>query len=248
MAGSVATAGTRERLAFPGLVRQLAAVGCAAALVGGLVGGVGGRLAMRLLAATNPRTTGLVTDDGFVVGRVSAGGSLQLVAASIQFAMLGAVVYLLVRPLLLGPPGLRVATVSLGAGGTAGALLVHPGGLDFESFDPVWLPVVLFVALPILHVALFAALAERWLAEGSWFSQAPVRLVAPALLVWLVGAAALVIVLPVLVVCLGVLLLLQRHPPAPAVRTTATWGGRLALVAVFAGAVVDLARDVAVLA
>src|SRR4051794_22872300 len=39
-------------------LRQIAAIGCAAAIAGVLVGGVGGRLAMRLLAATNEEDSG----------------------------------------------------------------------------------------------------------------------------------------------------------------------------------------------
>jgi len=33
---------------------------------------------MRLLAVTDSRTAGLMTDDGFEVGRISLGGTLQL--------------------------------------------------------------------------------------------------------------------------------------------------------------------------
>ena len=245
MAGPVTVPVIPDRLALSPYVRQLAAASCAAAIAGALVGGLGGRLAMRLLAVTDSRTVGLMTDDGFEVGRISLGGTLQLVAAAIQIGLLGTVVYLVVRPLLLGPPWLRIATVALGAGTTVGAVLVDPVSFDFQAFDPPMLPVALFVALPITHVAVFAALTERWLVEGSWFRTAPLRPVALTLLVWVLGAFALVLVAPVVVACVAVLLLVHRHPPGRAVRVATPWVGRAVLVAIFVWAVMSLSRDVA---
>jgi hypothetical protein len=225
-------------------LRALAAVGCAAVLAGVLVGGVGGRLAMRLLAASNEHTTGMITDDGFEVGRITAAGTLQLIAASVQFAMIGAVLYLLVRPLLLGPAGARVALATVGIGGTVGAVLVHPESFDFQALDPAILPIVLFVALPMLLVLVFAVLAEHWLAEDSWFMRAPWRQARPALLVWVVGGLALVVVLPLLGVCLVLLTVLHRRPLPERWRPVVLGAGRVVLVAIFAMAVVDLAGDV----
>ena len=235
---------TRFGLVLERHLRALAAVGCAAILAGALVGGVGGRLAMRMLAASNEHTTGMITDDGFEIGRITAGGTLQLVAASIQFAMIGAVLYLLVRPLLLGPSGVRVALATVGIGGTVGAILVHPESFDFQALDPAILPIVLFVALPMLLVLVFAVLAERWLAADSWFQRGPWRQVRPALLAWLLGGLALVVVLPLLGVCLALLAVLHRRPLPDQWRPGALWAGRAALVAVFVAALLDLADDI----
>jgi hypothetical protein len=226
---------------------MFAAASCAAALVGVLVGGLGGRLAMRLLALADSRTAGLVTDDGFVVDRVTAGGTLQLFGAAVQIALIGSIVYLVVRPLLLGPAWLRIVTVAVGGGTTVGAILVEPDSFDFQAFDPPMLPVALFVGIPVAHVALFAALTERWLADGSWFRTAPLRSVASTLLVWVVGALAAILVAPVVAVCVAVLLLVHRYPPGRATRATVVWAGRAVLVAVFVGAAIDLGRDVSAL-
>ena len=248
MAGSTAAPVApvaRDRPDLAVHVRRFAAASCAAVVVGALVGGLGGRLAMRLLAMADSRTTGMMTDDGFEVGQITAGGTLQLVAAAIQISLVGTIAYLAVRPLLLGPSGFRVATVAVGAGTTVGALLVHPDSFDFQAFDPPMLPVALFVAIPVLHVALFAALTERWIAEGSWFRTAPLRSVALTLLVWVLGAFAIVLVAPLAALCLAVLLLAHRHPPSRNVRSTLTWVGRVALVAIFVAAAIDLGRDVA---
>ncbi|MBW3618942.1 MAG: hypothetical protein KY461_01745, partial [Actinobacteria bacterium] len=48
--------------------RRFAAISLAGALSGVLVGGVGGRLAMLLIARLNPQATGRISDDGFRMG------------------------------------------------------------------------------------------------------------------------------------------------------------------------------------
>lgn len=53
-------------------LRRLAAITVAGAVLGVLVGGVGGRLAMVLLAALNPRATGVTSDDGFTIGQFTS--------------------------------------------------------------------------------------------------------------------------------------------------------------------------------
>jgi hypothetical protein len=224
-------------------VRQVAALGGASVVTGALVVFPLARLAMRLLASLNPEDTASVTDDGFLVGRVTFGGSAQLLLASVQAVLLGAIVYLLVRPLLLGRPWVRTATLALGVATTLAALLVAPDSFDFVALEPHWLPIVLFWLLPAVSVAAFAVLAEHWLAEGSWFQRAPLSTVCWTLLVWLLGGVALVLVLPLVVVALVGVLLLRRFPPVGAVRLGALWIGRLALVVIFVGAVVDLVRD-----
>ena len=104
-------------------------------------------------------------------------------------ALIGAVVYLIIRPLLIGPTWLRLATAAVGGGTTLGALLVAPDTFDFRALDPPLLPVVLFVAIPILHLLVFLPLAEWWLADESWFMRSPARPVRYTLLVWLLGGA-----------------------------------------------------------
>ncbi len=183
-------------LGFATYLRQVAAVGCAAVVTGALVAFPGGRLVMRLLALLNPEDTGQVTDDGFLVGRVSLGGSGQLLLAAVQISMLGAVVFLLVRPLLLGPRWLRTTTLAVGVATTVAALLVTPESFDFLVLEPRWLPIALFWLLPAVHVVVFATLAEHWLADDSWFARAPLATVRWTLLLWLLAGAALVLACP----------------------------------------------------
>jgi hypothetical protein len=225
------------------LIRRLAAVGCAAVVVGATVAFLGGRLAMRLLAAANPGASGMVTDDGFVVGTVSVGGSTQLLLAAVQISMLGGALYLPLRALLLGPAWFRTATLSVGVATCFAALLVDPEGFDFVVLDPPWLPVVLFWVLPLVHTAVFATLAEHWLREDSWFMRAPDRTVSWTVLVWLLTGAGVVVVLPLFLVGVAVLALVRRRPPPRAVAELVCWSGRVGLVVLFLLGLVDLVGD-----
>jgi hypothetical protein len=225
-------------------LRQLAAAGSAAVLAGVLVAGFGGRLAMSLLAARNPQATGLTTDDGFTIGQVTFGGTVALLLATCQLALVAAVIYLVVRPLLVGPPWLRAATAAVGGGLTMGALLVNPNTLDFTALDPPLLPVVLFVAIPVVHLAAFAALAEHWMSDGSWFMRGPQSRVRATLAVWLVAGIALLLVLPMIAIWAWALRVVHARPPKPSTAAVLTWVGRATLVAIFLGGVADLSGDI----
>lgn len=210
----VSTAGSR-RCSVEVVVRRAIAVGVAALVSGVLVGALGGRLAMRILAAVNPEDGGMVTDDGFSVGQMTPGGTLQLVLAATQLTMIGAAVYLLVRPMLPRHGIRRVAASAAGFGLTAAALVVEPSGSDFRELQPLWLAEALFVLLPVVLVAVFSALAERWLTPDSWFLTAPPVQVLPLLAFWLLGGAGLVLVVPLFLGALLVAVLGRRRPSLP---------------------------------
>ncbi|WP_068112561.1 hypothetical protein [Nocardioides dokdonensis] len=134
-------------------------------LVGGACGafvvGVLGRLAMRLLAALNPDATGVTSDDGFVMGQVTPSGSVQLALAGLQFGVIGAGFYVIVRGLIIGPTWFRLLSISLGPAVVIGAIVVHTDGVDFQLLKPSWLAAGLFIALPAAYVALLHVLGER---------------------------------------------------------------------------------------
>jgi hypothetical protein len=224
------------------VVRALAAASAAGALLGVLVGGVGGRLAMALLARLNPEDAGRITDDGFSVGRFTLTGSLNLLGASVQAGLTGALLYLALRKLALGPPAVRVASLTLGGTVVLGTFLVHPAGRDFRILEPDWLPVLLFLAIPAVFIPLLAVLAERWLAPASWFGTAPLRRVAPVLLVWLVAG----VLLPLLGVAVVVGLVHHRLSTRldPRVSTALAWTGRVVLGALGVWALVVLVEAV----
>lgn len=119
--------------------------------VGVVVGGVGSRAAMFVLRLTSPSSVrGVESDDGFIIGRFTLSGTVNLLQLGAVVGIIGAVAYLLVRPWLLGPRAFRHATVGLGCGAVVGSMLLHADGVDFAVLKPRWFAMSLFVALPAL--------------------------------------------------------------------------------------------------
>ena len=157
---------------------------------GVLAAGAGGRLAMRLLAATaGDAAQGRVTEADEVVGRISAEGTISFIIFTALFlgAPTGAL-YLLVRRWL--PRG-RLGGVAYG-----GLLLVlastrveplRAENPDFDIVGPGWVSVVAFTALVLVHGMLVAAVAGRFSRALPLFSRrrravllhAPILLLAP---------------------------------------------------------------------
>jgi hypothetical protein len=224
-------------------LRRLSATTAAGGLLGVLVGGVGGRLAMMLLARLNPEVTGRTSDDGFVIGQLTTETLGLLLLTSIVGAV-GGGVYFLVRGLMIGPRWFQVLSVAAGAGAVVGSLLVHPDGIDF-TLEPVWLAIALFVAIPFVYAACLTLLAERWLRPGTWFTGASIWVAVTPLLLWLPIAPVLLLLLTALAVVEAV----RRAAAGTRASGTSTWPwvARCALAGVFVVAVLDLAGDVAVL-
>lgn len=184
--------------------RLLAGTVAAGALVGLVVAGIGGRLAMRIIASTSdPSVQGVVTDDGFVVGAVTLSGTLQFVLLEgLPSGILAGLIYLALRPFLLGRPGTRYATCGLWGVAVFGPTLVHVDGVDFNLLGPAWLAIALFVALPGLLGLLVPPAVERATRSGGWFMTAPRRralsplllMAYPPLLLGLAAPAAVVII------------------------------------------------------
>ena len=148
-------------------------------LVGAYLGGIlaigaGGRLMMRVMAATSPdEVQGLRTDAEETIGDVTVGGSMFLILVlGIGAGMAGLGIFATLRRWL--PDRSLVAGligVAIGAG-----LLVRPSGLiasdnaDFTLLDPVALAVALCVAMILLFGAtvgvLVDYLAPRWPQPG----------------------------------------------------------------------------------
>ena len=138
-------------------------------MIGGVVGGLlaagaGGRLAMRLLAATSgDGVQGRITEADEVVGEITLGGTIGFIVFGGLFAgLVCSVIYLLLRRWL--PNGL-VGGLVLG-----GLLLVTLGSRveplrsnnpDFDLVAPAWLAVLVFVALAFLHALVSVAVMAR---------------------------------------------------------------------------------------
>ncbi len=170
---------------------------------GVLMAGAGGRLAMRLVAATSPeRAQGRITEAEEVVGEITVGGTVGfIVFTGLFFGLATGVLYLVVRRWL--PEG------RLG-GLTYGALLLIVAGTrieplradnpDFDLVGPPWVSLLGFGALVLAHGMLVAALATRYASTLPLPASGPrttvrhaptlllLPLISPALVVLLVGA------------------------------------------------------------
>lgn len=219
-----------------GLLGRYAALG---GLLGVLSCGVLMRLVMSLLAKLNPGVRGVVSDDGFVIGQVTLSGSLSLAVLGAFFGALSGLLYGLLQPLQLGPGWFRLLSISVGGGTVVGASIVHSDGVDFTFLDPPLLAIVLFVAIPVLHVLVLDLLgaqvrAGRLLRGRAW--------------PWL-GALGSVPVAPfavlVLAVRFGVAWAQAQVPPRlpGAVLEVSSWAARCVLAVLFVLAVQDLVRD-----
>jgi len=173
-----------------GLARLLAVL-LAGGVLGALIGGVGGRIAMYLLILLTPKADGVTSDDGFEMGRFTLSGSLNLVAIATILGVAGAVLYLLIRWLLFGPGWFRVLSVTLAAGVGVGNLLVHTDGVDFTLLEPALVSVLPFVAIPAAYGAALTVVAERWIL-AAW-PVPPQTGTAGSAALWVLRALALVV-------------------------------------------------------
>ncbi len=228
-------------LELTGMLRRLAATTWAGAILGLVVGGLGGRLAMLLLARLNPAATGVVSDDGFVMGRLTTGTQTLLVVGT-ALGVLGGGIYFVLRGLRIGPRWFQVLSLAVGSGVVVASLIVHQDGVDFTLLGPPLLAISLFVAIPVLYAALLTVVAEHWLRTDGrasrwpwWIVLAPLVLWLPLLPVALLGLAGIVVVMAARQFPAG-----RRVLGFPGLKSIA-WVG---LAALFVWCVADLTRDV----
>lgn len=225
--------------------RRLAAITAAGALLGLLVGGVGGRLAMLVLARLNPRATGVTSDDGFSIGQFTLTGSLNLLLVGVLFGVLGAAIYAVLRPLMIGPRWFQVLSIGAGPAVVAGEMLVHVDGVDFTLLEPAWLAIAFFVLIPGVYSALLTVLAERWLALDGFFAHGPL----PLVLLPLLAFGPLAPLLGVLAVAWLLVELVRRRSGGRVPDATAVaWSARAALALLFGSSLVKLVEEIRVLA
>jgi hypothetical protein len=129
------------------VVRQVALLGSASVLAGLLVGGVGGRLVMRVSALADSEAAGVVTENGNTVGEITLGGTVALVV------FVGGLGGLLASVVIVGAePWLRWMGPLRGLGFGLAVLAA------FGSDDPFDSPDFLILDPPLLNVAMFVGL------------------------------------------------------------------------------------------
>jgi hypothetical protein len=216
---------TIDELAGPGTTL---AAGVTGGFVAGLfIGGVGGRLAMLLLRLTSPSALrGVLTDDGFTIGRVSA-ETFFLLGVTAALGIAGGILYVVVRRWI--PIGWRVPAMTVFFGLVGASGIIGPDGLDFSALSPLPLAIAMFVAIPTLYGAAMPFIVERLLREGSILRRRPRA--------WLFGLAPVVLLnvvgLLLVLVALGIGALGRANPRlVDAWRSPqAAWLGRAALLA-----------------
>ncbi|WP_332668146.1 hypothetical protein [Aeromicrobium sp.] len=219
-------------------LRRLAVASLAGAIVGFLAGGVGGRLAMSLLASLNPEDAGVVSDDGFTMGQVTLNGTLNLLLVGTLLGVLGGGIYLAVRDLRIGPAWFRAASLAVGVTVVVGAGLVHSDGVDFTLLEPTYAAIGLTLAMPFVYALALPPLADRLLRDDSTPMTTTNWLVFVPLVPWvfpLTPAAAVLVLGWVAVRALSGALSSRARALMP-------WIGRLALTAVFAVGLAELVQ------
>jgi hypothetical protein len=142
---------------------SLGIAGAAGAAAGLVWGGIGGRIAMRVVFLTsNERVRGLTSDDGFEIGTFSGATIFLLIVTTIFGGIAGLAVGIL-RMVTSGPTWAVAIGTSLATATFVGASIVHTDGVDFRFLDPLWLTVGLFVLIPGLWGATVVVVTERLL-------------------------------------------------------------------------------------
>ena len=143
--------------------RDIARGGLGGLLVGVVVGGFGGRVAMRLIALLIPESTGSSTENGNRIGDITLGGSFGLILiAGLFVGILLGTLWVVVSPWLPRSLGLRVLAAIPLAIGLGTFVLVQGSNPDFIvlGFDP---RVVVVLLAPVGLVGASMAVVDAWL-------------------------------------------------------------------------------------
>jgi hypothetical protein len=140
-------------------LREAAILVAGAGIAGGLVGGLGSRLVMRLAALAAPEVRGTLTENGNVVGEITFEGTIALmIFAGLSSTVFGSGVFVVARPWLPRrtiPRGLVFGAFLLAL---TGAAVVDAANADFVILGDRLLNVTMFSSLFIAFglVASFA--------------------------------------------------------------------------------------------
>ena len=145
-------------------VRTVACVLTAGFVAGVLVVGFGGRLVMRVLAATSgDGAQGRRTEAGETVGEITSGGTLGFfIFAAILIPLVASFVFIPLRrlwPTQAWIAGVIFGIILLGTFGVDDPL--SPDNIDFVILRPLWWAVALVSATALLFGVTFAALVAR---------------------------------------------------------------------------------------
>lgn len=150
----------------------------AGALFGAALGGVGGRIVMRLIFLIDKSTDGANTDFG-TIGEITVGGSVTLLVLSTIAGVIGGVIYVALRRWL---PFFGVARgVFFGLLLMFGPGFIALGEVDLRIVEPAVPIYTMFIALIVLYGVSVALLTDRLHAPPAVRSDARIERAARAL-------------------------------------------------------------------
>ena len=144
------------------VLRDIARGGISGAIVGIVVGGIGARVVMRVVAILHPDAVGALTENGNRIGDITMGGTLFLVLFGLISCALAGVLWVIVSPWIPGQTGVRALLTAGIAIATGTPLLIIGRNPDFVILDHDPGVVALLVALVGL-IGLSIALLDSWL-------------------------------------------------------------------------------------
>ena len=157
--------------AWTALARHLGLAALSGVVAGILVGGVLGRIAMRISGfAAGPALAGVSTANGERVGEITFGGSLAvLIFVGLPFGVVGGILYAIVEPWLRRARPWHGLAYGAGLLLATGSLVLDPSNFDFTRFGPPSLNVAMFAALFVIFGVAIAWLFDALgaLREGS---------------------------------------------------------------------------------
>ena len=117
------------------ILREIARGGLTGVIVGAVVVGFGGRIAMRVSTMLQPGAIGGITDNGNRIGDITAGGTLALVTVGMFIGAMAGIVWVVATPWLPAggwrraivavPLAMAVGTVGLIEGNTGDFIQLH---------------------------------------------------------------------------------------------------------------------------
>ena len=150
-------------------IPRMLIIGILGAIPAGLVGGVGGRLIMRILAMVNEENAGIMTENGNISGEITAIGTLGLIiGVGLVSGVIGGLVYVMIRRWLPDRGLLKGVTFGLvllcfsGIAPIPLAPLLDPDNVDLALFGPRQLAVGLFALLFLLYGVVASLVVEGY--------------------------------------------------------------------------------------
>ena len=144
------------------VLRDISRGGIAGLVAGIVVGGLGGRLVMRIAALLHPEAVGALTENGNRIGDITPGGTLGLVLFGLIACAMAGAVWVVVSPWIPGRAGVRALLTAGLAIAVGTPVLIIGGNPDFVILDHDPVVVALLVAL-VGAIGLSIALLDSWL-------------------------------------------------------------------------------------